>query len=322
MAFHIIRNDITKVTADAIVNPANPKPVYRSGTDTAIYKAAGAEDLLRARAKIGEIAPGKSAATPAFALHAKYIFHTVGPVWEGGTHGEFEALARCYKSCLALAVELTCRSIAFPLLAAGNNGFPKDRALAIAMQEITAFLLSHEMEIFLVVFDQSTFVLSGKIYDDIDSFVDEALVEERLRSEYKEGRRNRAELRSSSVQGQSLDEIVSHKGRTFQQILLSLIDESGRSDPDVYKSANISRKVFSTIRSHVDYHPSRETALSFAIALHLDLPKTQALLQSAGYTLSESSPADLIIRYCIEHQIYDIFAINNELFSRGLPTLG
>lgn len=133
MPFVIVRNNIVKVKADAIVNSANPLPVYGSGTDRAVYEAAGKEKLLEERKKIGTLLPGQAAATPAFALNAKYIIHTVGPLWAGGEQGEYEDLTACYRNSLELAKSLKCKSIAFPLISTGVYGFPKDKALRIAI---------------------------------------------------------------------------------------------------------------------------------------------------------------------------------------------
>lgn len=176
MAFQIIRNDITKVKADAIVNTANPKPVYGDGTDCAIYEAAGKKSLLAERKKIGDIACGQAAVTPAFKLSAKYIIHTVGPIWQGGDKGEFDILRSCYENSLQLALNLKCKSIAFPLIATGVYGFPKDKALQIAMSVIEPFLLEHAMKVILVVFDEKSFELSGRIVEKVEAYVDENYV--------------------------------------------------------------------------------------------------------------------------------------------------
>ena len=119
MPFRIIRTNLTKVHADAIVNTANPMPVFGDGTDRAIYMAAGAEELLAERRKIGAISRGEAAVTKAFRLPARFIIHTVGPVWQGGDHGEFETLRSCYRKSLFLAEQLGCQSIAFPLISTG-----------------------------------------------------------------------------------------------------------------------------------------------------------------------------------------------------------
>ena len=153
MPFQIIRNDITKVEADIIVNTANPEPVIGDGTDSAIYQAAGKELLLAERIKIGSIAPGEVAITPSFDLSAKYIIHTVGPAWIDGNHGEFDVLRSCYSNSLSMAEQVKAESIAFPLIATGVYGFPKNEALDIALSEIGKFLLTHDMNIILVSVD-------------------------------------------------------------------------------------------------------------------------------------------------------------------------
>lgn len=173
MPFQIIRDDITRVRADAIVNTANPMPVIGDGTDLAIYRAAGEKQLLAERKKIGEIRPGGAAKTPAFGLHARYIIHTVGPEWAGGAHGERETLAACYANSLALAAELSCESVAFPLIATGVYGFPKDEALQIALAEIGKFLLTHEMRVTLVVFDRGAVELSRALTGEIEEYIDD-----------------------------------------------------------------------------------------------------------------------------------------------------
>lgn len=382
MAFKIIRNDITKVCADAIVNTANPKPVYGSGTDTAIYEAAGAEDLLKEREKIGEIKEGQAAATKAFALDAKYIIHTVGPVWIDGEHGERDAVRSCYENSLKTAKELGCESIAFPLIATGSYGFPKAEALQIAISVFSEFLAENEMQITLVVFDEKSFVLSGKIFSDVDAYIDENYVSEQLDAEYgvsaaphgvsestaaNAGRRERRDRRlfgnlrrfskneaaeaelskepadlleeeetdkgymkdsvpmmgaAMSMAASSLDERVSHVADTWQESLLHIIDEKGYTDIEVYKRANVDRKLFSKIRSNRTYQPKKITAVAFALALRLNLDETRDLLGRAGYALSPSSKFDLIIEYFIENEVYDTYTINLALFDHDQPTLG
>lgn len=172
MPFKIIRNDITKVRADAIVDTANPKPIYGGGTDQAIYQAAGADKLLAKRRKIGYIERGDIAVTGAYALHAKYIIHTVGPIWVDGNHNEFQILESCYAKSLQKALELGCESIAFPLISIGVYGFPKDKALQIAVSVFSRFLLENDMQIILVVFDKKSFQLSGQLVGEIDSYID------------------------------------------------------------------------------------------------------------------------------------------------------
>ena len=141
MPLKIVRNDITKMEADAIVNTANPRPQVGDGVDSRIYEAAGFEQLLAEREKIGYIQRGDAAATPGFNLPAGYIIHAVGTSWSDGNHGEREILKSAYSRSLKLAEELKCKSIAFPLLSSGNYGFPKEEALKIALDTINSFLM-------------------------------------------------------------------------------------------------------------------------------------------------------------------------------------
>lgn len=333
MPFQIIRNDITKVCADVIVNSANPKPKIGSGTDGAVYAAAGADTLLEARKKIGDIAPGQAAVTPAFALPAKYIIHTVGPAWLDGQHGEKDILRACYENSLALAADLKAESIAFPLIATGVYGFPKDEALNIALSEIGKFLLTHEMDVILVVLGKKAFALSEQLMGSIDAYLDEHQVKALEDAEYANGeilekyRRRRAmqQYTGSSAAAPAvkpLDEILSDAGDTFQQRLFRLIDASGMDDVTVYKKANIDRKVFSRIRCKADYKPTKKTAVAFAVALELPMQEMLDLLACAGITLSKSDKFDLIISYCVQNGIYDIFEINAVLFKYGQTLLG
>lgn len=179
MPFQIVRNDITKVKADAIVNTANPNPIIGGGTDRAIYLAAGAKRLLEERQKIGVIKPGQAAVTPAFDLEADYIIHTVGPIWIDGSYKEEETLAKCYKNSLKLAVEYGCESVAFPLISAGVYRFPHDKAIKIAVREITDFILEYELMVYIVLFDRKAVETSQKLTPNIDSFINDEYVEKK-----------------------------------------------------------------------------------------------------------------------------------------------
>ena len=334
MPFEIIRNDITKMQVDAIVNSANPLPIIGLGTDSAIHQAAGPE-LLAARQKIGPIQPGSAAITPAFKLDAKYVIHTVGPVWDDGSYGEETLLRKCYDDSLQLALEHGCRSIAFPLISTNNYGFPKDKALQIAISAFSTFLLEQEMQIYLVVFDRTAYKLSEKLFHSVASYIDENYVDacEAIafaaeREKRPSFRRNARICESSAVmeyacpKAMSLEDMLKQEDAGFTETLLKLIDQSGKKDSEIYKKANISKQHFSKIKNNSHYKPTKETAISFALALELDVAQTNDLIGRAGYTLSNSSKFDLIIRYFIETRNYNVLEINTVVYEFVQRLLG
>jgi O-acetyl-ADP-ribose deacetylase (regulator of RNase III) len=332
MPFTIVRNDITKMSVDAIVNTANPHPVIGPGTDSAIHQKAGPE-LLAARQKIGIIQAGCAAITPAFELDAQYVIHTVGPVWRDGGHGEAALLRNCYDNALRLALQHGCLSIAFPLISTGYYGFPKDRALQIAISAFSAFLLEHEMQIYLVVFDSKSYKLSGTLFRDVASYIDENLADAGERSIAGENRRLRRrrkramEVRELPVMecsrpALSLEEMLKQEDAGFSETLLKLIDKSGWKDSQVYKKALLSKQHFSKIRNNPDYKPTKTTAIALALALELDLDGTKDLIGRAGYALTSSSKFDLIIRYFIQQGNYNVVEINCALYEFDQVLLG
>lgn len=339
MPLQIVRNDITKVRADAIVNSANPHPVIGGGADSAIYEAAGKEALLKARERIGEIPRGQAAVTAAYNLPAQYIIHTVGPKYIDGNHGEEELLRSCYRESLKLISALKCRTAAFPLISSGSYHFPKDLALQVALDELGAFLMKEDMTIYLVVFDRESFALSSKLFNDVSQYISDHEVRKKEEEEYfwhyykaanapvsgvrppreEKRRRPRAEAAVQMPAAEEKIEFIPEK--TFQVRLLELIDKSGMNDPEVYKRAGLDRKLFSKIRSNEDYQPSKRTVIALGLALHLCLDDMTDLLSRAGFALSNSSKADLIIRYCIERKIFDIIHVDAILFEFDQPTL-
>ncbi|MGN1117848.1 MAG: O-acetyl-ADP-ribose deacetylase [Acutalibacteraceae bacterium] len=352
MPLQIIRNDITKVQCDAIVNAANSSLLGGGGVDGAIHKAAGKKLLLECMT-LGGCKTGKAKITKGYKLPAKYVIHTVGPVWKGGKSGEEALLRSCYRECLSLAKEYGCESLAFPLISSGVYGYPKDEALKIAVEEITAFLLSVEMLIYIVVFDKSAFRISEMLFSDISAYIDDKYVEENLVSNRREpgfseplhkaafpafdfsSARFKAESEalkeqeavSEEISGFSdkdptLEEAIGNIDESFSEMLLRKIDESSMSDSECYKKANIDRKLFSKIRSDKYYKPSKPTVLAFAIALELPLSETKDMLMKAGFALSHSSKFDIIIEYFITHGNYNIFEINDALFAFDQNLLG
>jgi len=327
MPLEIIRNDITKVHADAIVNAANPSLLGGGGVDGAIHWAAGPELLEECRT-LGGCKTGQAKVTKGYRLPAKYVIHTVGPVWQGGQHNEEKLLADCYRNCLTIAKDYNLESIAFPLISTGAYGYPKDKALATAISVIGDFLLHHDMMVYLVVYDKSSFVLSQKLFQSVKQYIDDQYVEqspvrrmEVLENSYVSDESGYLH-QSVTLDGINLEEILKEKDETFSQRLLRLIKEKDLKESDVYKKANMDRKLFSKIRNNPDYQPSKQTAIALAIALELNLDETKDLLLTAGYALSHSSKFDLIIEYFIKAGNYNIFEINEVLFAFDQKLLG
>lgn len=351
MPFQIVRNDIANMQVDAIVNTTNPTAEVGYGVDTAIHLKAGPK-LLEARKALGLIPVGKAAITPAFDLEADFVIHTVCPVWQGGTHGEELLLANCYSSALQLALEHSCQSIAFPLMSAGTLGFPKPVALQLAMNAISRFLMMHDMMIYLVVFNKDAFALSEKLFRSVESYIDENYIYHQTLKEYgvtapRNARETQFDERRQMMQRRSrraarmeteacapspkaapyasmddLESLLNHTDAGFSETLLKLIDRSGKTDAEIYKKANIDRKLFSKIRNNPNYKPKKPTVLAFAIALELDLEDTSMLLSRAGYALSHASKFDIIVEYFIKQKNYNIFELNEVLFAFDQPLLG
>lgn len=377
MPFLIVRDDIARVSADAIVNAANTRLQAGGGVCGALFAAAGAADMQAACDAIGGCPTGSAVSTPAFALDATWVIHAVGPIWRGGLSGEREALRSCYRSVFAEAERLGARSVAYPLISAGIYGFPVDEALAIAREETEAFLRVHEdVAVTLVVFDRATVRAGGELFDEIDEYIDDEYVEasphmrrrvERLAVEAwdaaapggladegaPDGLADSAPdgLADAGVPGgyadsaapvafaaafgeeavsaalsaaapRELDDLLSNLDASFSETLLALIDERGITDAEVYHRANLSRQLFSKIRSNRAYRPTKPTAVALAVALELDPRQTQDLLGRAGLALSRSSKFDVIVRFFLERGVHDVFRINEALFAYDQPLLG
>ncbi len=340
MPFLMIRNDITKVAADAIVNPANRNLLQGSGTSRAIYQAAGEQELTASCEAIGRCDLGRAVCTPAFGLPAKYIFHAVCPAWHGGGFGEAEQLASAYHSALELAAEYHCESVAFPLLSSGNYGYPKEQAFRIAVDIITQYVMEHDLTVYLVLYDRHSLAVSRKLSASVEEYIDDHYVAQNDESyEFDRWRRESAERRrrleeeaapmleaaappAAPMAARSLEHLMNNLGESFTTRLLRLIDERGLKDSTVYKQSNISRQHFSKIQCNRDYNPKKKTVLAFAVGLHLSEDETIDLLKSAGYAFSDGSKRDWIVRYCLEHKIYNINQVNTLLFEYDQEQLG
>jgi O-acetyl-ADP-ribose deacetylase (regulator of RNase III) len=326
MPFTIVQQDITKMKVDAIVNAANTELAMGGGVCGAIFKAAGISDMQNACAGLSPIKTGDAVITPGFRLPAKYVIHTAGPIYHGGKSGEEGQLRSCYLNSLKLAVENKCESIAFPLISSGIYGYPKQEALSVATSAIRDFLADHDLDVYLAIFDKTVFAVSEKLLGEVADYIDEYYAEHykiRLRelpdAKYKTVKEAdnidyRASAPIESTAGAGLDELVDNLDESFSKTLLRLIDTKGKTDVEVYKRANIDRKLFSKIRTGINYTPSKRTVIALAIALELSLDETEDLLKRAGYALSHSRKFDVIVEYFIINGRYDIYEINEVLF--------
>lgn len=317
MPLFIVRNDITKMKVDAIVNAANSTLLGGGGVDGAIHRAAGIE-LLRECEKLGGCETGDAKITKGYNLLSKYVIHTVGPIWYGGAHNEEKLLASCYEKSLLIAKEHKLSSIAFPLISTGAYNYPKDKAVKVAINVIRSFLLENDIDIYLVVFDKNSLKISSKLFNDIKEYIDEEYVEE---VEFLYSRKIDL-CEANYIEEENLKDLLDKVDESFTEMLLRKIDEKGITDSECYKKANIDRKLFSKIRCNVNYKPKKTTAIALAIGLELNLDETIELLSKAGFALSNSSKFDIIIKYFIEQKNYDINEINCALFEFDQVLLG
>ena len=346
MPLKIIRNDITTLKVDAIVNAANESLLGGGGVDGCIHRAAGPQ-LLAECMTLNGCRTGDAKITGAYNLPCKYVIHTPGPIWHGGSHNEEQLLKSCYRRSMQLAEENGCESVAFPLISSGIYGYPKAEALRVAVDTITGYLAQTESEmmVYIVVFDKKAYKISGKLFNDVAQFIDDNYVEEHELL-YPETRRRAALNRMFHMEeacmaapeasqaapddahmmqmfsAGSLEDAVKNLDESFSEMLLRKIDESEMTDAECYKKANIDRKLFSKIKNVKGYKPSKPTVLAFAIALELPLEETKDMLMKAGFALSRSNLFDVIIEYFITNRKYNVFEINEVLFAYDQSLLG
>ncbi len=375
MPIEIVRNDITKMQTDAIVNAANHSLLGGGGVDGAIHRAAGPELLEECRT-LGGCETGKARLTGGYRLPCKYVIHTVGPVWQGGGSGERELLASCYRESLQLATDHGCESIAFPLISSGAYGYPKDQALKVATESILEYLADHDLHVYLVIYDRNTFLISRNLYANIRAYIDDSMIDPDF-YEMQEMRRRVSDTESrksadsaprtnkkthgilpairkkkpepesktegpqpeeksrneilwdsaplfapGSAMPSGLEDYVSRLDESFRDMLLRKIDEKNMTDAECYKNANIDRKLFNKIKNQADYRPGKSTVLALAISLRLPMEEIREMLGKAGFSLSRSSRFDLIVEYFILQGNYNIFEINEALFSFDQKLLG
>ena len=357
MPLQIIRNDITKVECDAIVNAANSTLLGGGGVDGAIHRAAGRELLLECM-KLGGCNVGQAKITGGYKLPCKFVIHTVGPKWRGGNHGERELLESCYRNSLELAKDNGCESIAFPLISSGVYGYPMNGALRVAVDTVAEFLMDNDMLVYIVVYNKNALSAGSKLFADIAEYIDDNYVEEHSSLDRKrivifgesmrlptksffrdddfqesamleDGYSDRGEVCYSAAPMEalptedSIESVISNTiDESFSEMLLRKIDEKKMKDSECYKKANIDKRLFSKIRSNPDYKPSKPTVLAFCIALELSLAEANEMLMKAGFALSHSNKFDIIVEYFINHNNYNIFEINEALFAFDQNLLG
>ena len=347
MPLQIVRNDITKMKVDAIVNAANESLLGGGGVDGCIHRAAGPVLLAECETLHG-CKTGSAKITKGYKLPCKYVIHAVGPRWYDGRHGERELLISCYQTSLMLAKKYGCESVAFPLISSGIFGYPKDQALKVAIDTISSFLLENEMTVYIVIFDRKAYQISGKLFADIAAYIDDRYVDEHTDPRSERLRRMSAfrmeepmpcessvcdedaieqlippvSVAAAPKKAATLDDALGQIDESFSEMLLRKIDERGMTDAQCYKKANIDRKLFSKIRSDKLYKPSKPTAIAFAIALELPLVEMKDMLMKAGFALSHSNKFDIIVEYFVEHGNYNVFEINEALFAFDQSLIG
>lgn len=337
MPLRIVRNDITRMKTQAIVNTANEEPAAGAGTDAAVYEAAGFEKLMAVRQKIGKVPEGEAFITPGFDLAAKYIIHAVSPVYTDGEHGEEDKLRSCYRKSLEIAAGKKIKSVAFPLIASGSNCFPKEEAMRIAIDEISEFLLKvRDIDIYMVLYDPESTEKGRKIFPDLESYIDDNYIAPVPERRNMFGRMAARELRAMSMMDAdfceeapslagcsmpALEERMQHMSDTFSEYLLYLIESKGMTNVEVYKRAIVDKKVFSKIKNNPAYHTEKMTAMCLCIGAKLNLDETRDLLARAGYALSPCDKTDIIFQYFIEKGIYDMIELDIALEEHGLKCL-
>lgn len=342
MPLTIVRQDITKMWVDAIVNAANTGLQMGGGVCGAIFNAAGAQRLQAACNVLAPIQTGNAVITPGFGLPAHYVIHAAGPIYSQQSKEQSAALLRsAYTESLKLAERHGCESIAFPLISSGIYGYPKDEALEVARRAIEDYLQDHDMQIYLAVLDKSSFQIGTALQGDVAGYIDRHYVDHHTLTRQRlpvadeavyddipetcapqAHAPKTAPIRRPSAPGRELDHLVEHLDEPFSATLLTLIDKKGKTDVEIYKKANLDRKLFSKIRTGKGYTPKKPTILALAVALELTLRETDDLLKRAGYALSHASKFDVIVEYFIVNRKYDIFEINEVLFAYDQPLLG
>ena len=345
----IVRDDISRMKADALVNCASSRPGISAGVESALF-AKGKRWLKEERAKLGVIGHGHAAITRGGgSLQCKWVIHAVGPYWEGGKNGELNALCNCYREVLTLAAKAKCKTLAIPLISAGNHGFPCDVVMSAAVGEISRFLSFYKMDICLVVYDWKAYVASGNIFGDIDnllgndydteqaifqSYVDAIWPKRRTYEQIKaanakkcfdENHAKNERKPSGEERNKALEDAVRRVGKYpkgYVGELRRLLTVKKLSTSAIYQGGVISKQVFFKV-----YHglykgaPDKDTLLKLSFKMRLTYEETCGFLAHAGLAFSPSVLRDQIVADYITRQDYDTSALDMALYSRKLPVL-
>lgn len=324
MPFFIVSEDITEMDVDVVVNAANTDLRMGSGVCGAIFHAAGKEQMEEACARLRPVNTGEAVITPGFNLPARYVIHTPGPIYRKDREAACQRQLRAsYRNALSLAAENHCESIAFPLISSGAYGYPKEDALQVAVSAIREFLEVHELTVYLTLLTEVA-MIPTRDQMDIRRYLTEQYTGEALGMyqgaadaalpdmDFSPGKCALLEIGLPDIAGPEI--FQEQLDEPFNKALLHLIDAKGKTDVEVYKKANISRKLFSKIRTGRGYMPGKRTILALAIGLELSVEETENLLEHAGFTLSKSILSDVIVEYFIRNKKYDIYDINDALF--------
>lgn len=342
MPLFIIRDDITRQKVDAIVNTTNEQ-FYHNGknVDQRIHEKAGHE-LDTELAKFDHLEKSEVIITSGYNLPCKYIIHTVGPVFTDGNKDEQMSLKKCYINALSLAIKMKLKSIAFPLISSGTYGYPKDKALEIAIEAIKSFLdnLENDMLVKLVVFDDESFAKSKNFDFQVEELIDEKYAKSLTPEYLLSGTKNRKSTFLANMPLSKLDKASKllnasedkENGKedknldildeSYREMLFRLISERNLTDAQCYKKANVSKAVFNNIVNKKGYIPKKSTLLALCISLKLNIDTTNELLLKAGYGLSPVLEFDKIVKENILRKNYDVFDINIQLFNKDQVQLG
>ena len=307
MPFQLIFGDILDIKCDALINPTDEHLSGSGGLDRQIHLKAGKLFSMCCRDQ-APICPGQAVMTPGFELGCAAVIHTAAP-WYTGQIEEIEILRRCYENSLCLTAHHRYAHVAMPLIGSGLRAFPKELMLKTAVEEIRRFLSENdETTVTLVVHDMSQYSPDSRMLQSFEAY-----------------RRNGRNVRFCECCRETAPcfepDVGFSPDESFSQMVLRKIDEKGMTDPECYNKANLDRKLFSKLRSQINYHPKKTTAVALAIALELDIEEARELLNKAGYSLSKSILFDQIIEYCLHEGIYDIYEVNQLLFRYEHSTL-